>query len=75
MPATRTQVYFTEEQRKRLDEVARRKRTTLAHVVRDAVDAYLGREAPDYDAVLAATFGSVPDLEVPPRHEWDRDRA
>jgi hypothetical protein len=71
-PATRTQVYFTREQRRRLDERARRERKTLAQVVRDAVDVYLEDERAPVDEVLKATFGSMPELEVPPRSEWDR---
>jgi predicted DNA-binding protein len=40
MPSTRTQVYFTEEQRRRLDAQAEREGKTPAEVVREAVDAY-----------------------------------
>lgn len=72
MSATRTQVYFTEEQRRRLDARAKREGKTLAEVVREAVDAYVTEPPPDLDVVLKETFGSVPDLEVPPRSEWDR---
>lgn len=72
MSATRTQVYFTDEQRRRLDARARREGKTLAGVIRDAVDAYIPGEPPDLEAVLEETFGSMPDLEVPPREEWDR---
>lgn len=72
MSATRTQVYFTEEQRRRLDGVARREGKSLAEVVREAVDAYVSQAPPDLDAVLDETFGSMPDLEVPSRSEWDR---
>jgi predicted DNA-binding protein len=39
MSATRTQVCFTEEQRRRLDARARREGKTLAALVREAVDA------------------------------------
>lgn len=42
MAATRTQVYLSREQRARLDEVVRRRGGSLAEVIRDAVDAYLG---------------------------------
>ena len=70
--ATRTQIYLTEEQRRRLDEVTRRRGLSLAGISREAVDAYLVHQAPHYDAVLAGTFGSMPDLEVPSRDEWDR---
>ncbi len=72
MSATRTQVYFTAEQRRALDELARREGKTLAEVVREAVDAYVAQAPPDLDAVLDETFGSAPDIEVPPRSEWDR---
>jgi len=72
MSATRTQVYFTEEQRRQLDARAEREGKTLAEVVREAVDAYLAQAPPELAVVLDETFGSMPDLEVPPRTEWDR---
>jgi hypothetical protein len=72
MSATRTQVYFTEEQRRALDARAAREGKTLAEVVREAVDAYIAQEPPKLDVVLDETFGSMPDLDVPPRDEWDR---
>jgi Ribbon-helix-helix protein, copG family len=68
----RTQVYFTEEQRRALDARAAREGKTLAAVVREAVDAYIAQEPPQLDVVLDETFGSMPDLDVPPRDEWDR---
>jgi predicted DNA-binding protein len=70
--ATRTQIYLTAEQRTRLDALARREGASLAEVVRDAVDAYLALTVPDADAALAATFGTLPQLDVPSRDEWDR---
>lgn len=72
MSATRTQVYFTEEQRRRLDALAERDGKTLAQVVREAVDAYVPEAPPDLAGVLDETFGSMPDIEVPSRSEWDR---
>jgi predicted DNA-binding protein len=72
MSATRTQVYFTAEQRRRLDALARREGKTLAEVVREAVDAYVAQAPPEIEAVLDETFGSMPDLVLPPRSEWDR---
>jgi predicted transcriptional regulator len=72
MAATRTQIYLTPEQRKRLDEMARGQQRSLAALVREAVDAYLEQSAPDAEAALAATFGRLPELEVPSRDEWDR---
>ncbi len=74
MPATRTQIYLTAEQRLRLDKRRRREKKTLAAVVREAIDAYLAEGSnKGYQAVLDATFGIDPDFEVPPRSEWDRD--
>jgi hypothetical protein len=72
MSATRTQVYFTEEQRRELDDRAQREGKTLAQVVREAVDAYIAQEPPKLDVILDETFGSMPELDVPPRDEWDR---
>ena len=72
MSATRTQVYFTEEQRRKLDLRAAREGKTLAEVVREAVDAYMTDEPADVAALLEETFGSMPELEVPSRTEWDR---
>jgi hypothetical protein len=80
MPATRTQVYLTEEQRRQIEELRARDGRTLAEVVRAALDDYLAIHRPaveearraDLQRVLDETFGSIPDLEVPPREEWDR---
>lgn len=72
MPATRTQVYLTEEQRRGIDEIAEEEGVTLAEVVRRAVDRYLATDRPDPGRVLAETFGADPDAAVPSRDEWDR---
>ncbi len=72
MSATRTQIYLTAEQRKKLDVRGRREDKTLAQLIREAVDQYLENEVGDPDVVLEATFGAVPDLRVPDRREWDR---
>ncbi|MGH8935010.1 MAG: CopG family transcriptional regulator [Acidimicrobiia bacterium] len=69
--STRTQVYLTHEQRKRLDALAEAEGVTMAEIVRRALDAYLDEEAPDPELVLAATFGAAPDAAVPSRDEWD----
>ena len=53
MPATRTQVIFTEEQRRQLDARARREGKTLAQVVREAVDAYVTHQQADVDTPRA----------------------
>jgi hypothetical protein len=71
MAATRTQLYLTQEQRRRLDERGRREGRAMASLVREAIDRYLD-STPDTGVALDSTFGSLPDLEVPSRDEWDR---
>ncbi len=70
--ATRTQVYLTPDQRRRIDARNRRDGTTLAHVVREALDQYLVDDPGDVASALAETFGSLPMIEVPDRDRWDR---
>jgi hypothetical protein len=74
MASTRTQIYLTAEQRKRLDELGKLDAKPLAQLIREAVDLYLDeRTGPaDLQAHLDRFFGSMPDLEVPPRR-WGRD--
>jgi len=72
MPAIRTQIYLTEEQRKRIDRLASSRGLSLAAIVRRALDIYLDAELPDAAPVLAATFGAAPDATVPDRSEWGR---
>jgi hypothetical protein len=72
MRAIRTQVYLTEEQRKRIDRLASARGLTLAAIVRRAVDIYLDAELPDPVPILAATFGAAPDATMPDRNEWSR---
>lgn len=73
----RMQVYLTEAQRTLLSKKAVALGVPVAALIRRAVDRYLGGEptGPDYDEVLQRTFGSMPDLEVPPRSEFDRSFA
>ena len=65
----RTQIYLTDEQRARLDEMAGRHSIPMAEVVRRAIDAYI-----DVDDDLDATFGAALGLadSVPSRDEWAR---
>jgi len=74
MAAQRTQIYLTKDQRAKIDRIRRRQGKSLAEVVRDAVDAYVDERDADLEAALDATFGSVPDLSIPSREEWDRAR-
>jgi hypothetical protein len=72
MAATRTQVYLTAEQRRRLDLRRKKDGRSLAALVREALDAYLVEEKADVEEALRETFGTLPSLKVPPRKEWDR---
>ncbi len=73
MAATRTQIYLTSEQRERLDAIRGRDGRSLAAVVREAVDQYVGSShAESVQEALDATYGTMPDLEAPARDEWDR---
>jgi len=41
--------------------------------VREAVDQYVGSSrAESVQQALDATYGTIPDLELPARDEWDR---
>ena len=72
MPSTRTQIYLTDDQRCQLDQRSRRTGAPMARMIREAVDAYLADHRPDVQAALDETFGTLPDLELPSRDEWDR---
>ena len=72
MAATRTQVYLTELQRQRIDELAGIEGVTLAEIVRRAIDAYFSSYIPDASASFSRTFGAVTDIQVPSRDEWQR---
>jgi hypothetical protein len=72
MPSTRTQIYLTDEQRRALDARGRRTGAPLARMIREAVDGYLADDRPDAQAALDETFGTLPELAVPDRDEWDR---
>ena len=73
MPSTRTQIYLTNDQRRRLDQRGRQSGAPLARMIREAVDAYLADDRPDAQAALDETFASLPGLALPSRDEWDRD--
>ena len=71
MSSTRTQIYLTVDQRRRIDRVAEALGLTMAEVVRRAVDEYLDNE-PDAELALTATFGAAPEADVPSRDDWQR---
>jgi len=71
MALTRTQIYLTNEQRRRLDQRGRREGRAMAALVREAVDQYLAA-LDEPEPALSATFGALPDIEMLDRGEWDR---
>ena len=70
--STRTQIYLTPEQREAIDVLMQRDGRSLAWVVRKALDQYLAGSPAELDKALDLTFGSVPDITVPSRKEWNR---
>ena len=72
MASERTQIYLTAELRSRLRTAMARDGKSMAQVVREALETYLEPESPDPKEALASTFGSMPELSVPSRDEWDR---
>ena len=71
MPATRTQIYLTQDQRARIDRAAEAEGLSMAELIRRALDEYLGDET-DPAAALTATFGADPTAEAPSRDTWRR---
>ncbi|CAN5190188.1 hypothetical protein BH24ACT23_BH24ACT23_00350 [soil metagenome] len=72
MGATRTQIYLTSQQRRRLDELRQRSGASLAELIRLAVDEYLDAEPRDLAEALDESFGAAPGASAPSRDEWDR---
>lgn len=72
MAGVRTQIYLTEEQRARLEALMKRDGKSLAELVREAIDAFLGSGGVDPQEAMASTFGADPDFRVPPRAGWRR---
>lgn len=70
----RTQIYLDEEQDRKLERRARASGVTKSELIRRAIDRFLSRDGgrSELAAALEETAGSLPDLEVPSRDEWDR---
>lgn len=71
MSATRTQIYLTEEQRRKVDQLADSEGVPMAVIIRRALDDYLTNDA-DATTALTATFGAEPSATTPSRAEWQR---
>ena len=73
MATIRTQISLTEDQRRRLEVRMQRDATSVAAVIREAIEAYLADDRPDARAALDATFGMLPNLVT--RSRDDRERG
>ena len=71
MSATRTQIYLTEEQRRKVDQLAESEGVSMAVIIRRALDEYLTDDV-DATTALTATFGAAPSAIAPSRDEWQR---
>lgn len=70
----RTQIYIDDDQDRLLERRAKAAGTTKSALIRRAIDAFLmrKRETSELERILDETAGSMPDLQVPSRDEWDR---
>ena len=71
MSATRTQIYLHPSQRRRLDEIAGSRGSSLAAVVREAVELYIDQAPVDPTTALESTFGAAPEARLPERGDWE----
>jgi Ribbon-helix-helix protein, copG family len=71
MSSTRTQVYLTEDQRRRIDQLADSEGVAMAEIIRRALDRYLDDDI-DPTSALTRTFGANPSATSPSRDEWQR---
>lgn len=71
MSATRTQIYLTEEQRRRIDQMTTAEGIPMAEVIRRALDEYFDDHG-DPSTALRSTFGALPDADAPSRENWQR---
>jgi predicted transcriptional regulator len=62
----KTSVYLTDEERRRLAEIARRDGVPQAHVIREAIAAYEGRAPADrefrLEGIAVGPGGSIADV-------------
>ena len=75
MSATRTQIYLQPSQRRRLDEIADSRGSSLAALVREAIEHYIAQAPVDPTTALSSTFGAAPEARFPERDDWDARAA
>ena len=76
----RLQLLISPEQRRRLEIEAKRRRTSVASVIREAIDARLGSVEPDQRAKAVENIGRMKGKFIPPGElrkvlEEERSRA
>ena len=64
-------MYLTEEQRRKVDQMADSEGVPMAVIIRRALDDYLTGDA-DATTALTATFGAAPSATAPSRDQWQR---
>ena len=66
----RTQIYLTEAQARELDRRARRRGTTRSHLIREAVDQYIGpvQDSVEFKVALRAFAGIAADRDIMSEH-------
>jgi hypothetical protein len=76
----RLQLLISPEQRRRLEIEAKRQKTSVASVIREAIDARLGSIASDQRIRAAEEIGAMKGRFIPPRElrrliDEERDQA
>lgn len=69
MYSQRLQILVSKEQRKRLESEARRRKTSVASVIRDAVDKELGRGSREDRLRAVAAIGKIEGIPYLPPDE------
>ncbi|MCA9869703.1 MAG: ribbon-helix-helix protein, CopG family [Anaerolineae bacterium] len=68
----RTQIYLEEEQHRQLQEIAEQQHTTMAHVIREAIETYMVRSVENEDALLGIiALGASGDTDGSFEHDRD----
>jgi predicted DNA-binding protein len=68
----RTQIYLEEEQRRALQDLAQQQQTTMAHVIREAIEAYMAGRTELGDPLLEIiALGSSGDAHGSIEHDRD----
>lgn len=72
MASLQVQVTLSPRQRVALDARGIREGKQFAELIGEAIDQFLASDPNASDAAFKTAFGSMPNLEVLDRSEWDR---